>query len=54
MKAEFKDDGSLSKGAGSRGVRSGEFCHCDSVATVLDALTKLYRCVVEIKMKAKD
>ena len=27
------------------------FCQCDSVSTVHDAVTKLYGCVVEIKMK---
>lgn len=27
-------------------------CHRQSVATVQDAVTRLYRCVVEMKMKA--
>ena len=29
-------------------------CHRDTIATVQNAVTKLYRCVVEIKMKVLD
>ena len=29
------------------------FCESDSIVTVQDAITKLFRCVVEIKMKEK-
>lgn len=29
------------------------FCQCHSVTTVQDAATRLYRCVVEITMKAE-
>ena len=32
---------------------SGESCQCDSVTTVQDAVTKLHRGVVEIKMNAE-
>ena len=35
------------------GVGSGEFCHCNSIATVQDAVTKLHKGGVKIKIKAK-
>ena len=35
-------------------VRTADFCQRDTDAAVQDAVTKLYRCVVEIKMKAEE
>ena len=33
-------------------MSAARLCHWDSMTTVQDAVTKLYRCVVDMKMKA--
>ena len=51
MNDTFENECGPTKGTGSWGVQSGDFCHCDSLKTVRDAT--FYRCVLEIKMMAQ-